>query len=186
MSRLATCAVRSLFVLFAYCVASLAASLFLHLLLFGVLGLDLDQPPWAEMGGLPVSVLLITFIVAYFAFVPSIALIFIAEIRGWRSWLYYGIAGAGAATVVAAMFWRASGYVGAGLDLGGGAPSEAPIVLMPEVVAGALGAGFAAGLVYWLIAGRSAGGWRRSPPAATARGSAALKQWPQGPGATRS
>lgn len=83
MSRLATCAVRSLFVLFAYCVASLAASLFLHLLLFGVLGLDLDQPPWAEMGGLPVSVLLITFIVAYFAFLPSIVLIFIAEIGGW-------------------------------------------------------------------------------------------------------
>jgi len=85
--------------------------------------------------------------VAFLAFLPAVLAIVLAESFSWRSVLFYALAGAAI-----------------GLFYGFALPSESPspfyVAHNTQLVAGA---GVAAGLVYWLIAGRNAGAWRGLP-----------------------
>jgi hypothetical protein len=81
--------------------------------------------------------------IAFFAFVPAMIAILLAESFSWRSILYYALAG---------------GAIG--FFFGTILPTEEPgrmfLTRGAEIMAGA---GVAAGLIYWLFAGRNAGRW---------------------------
>jgi len=82
--------------------------------------------------------------IAFLAFVPAMIAILLAESFSWRSILYYALIG---------------GAIG--LFFGAILPTDEPgrvfLTRGAEIMAGA---GVAAGLVYWLFAGRNAGRWR--------------------------
>jgi hypothetical protein len=131
-------------VLFAFWIASIAAA---AVLVLGAGAPDLPRPDdW------PVVIVLIlttSAFVAAFSFAPSVVVILLAESFAWRSALLYAVAGG-----VVGLF---CGYT---LGLVEYAPRfrfDVPFGTNFELMAGA---GIAAGLVYWLIAGRTAGGWR--------------------------
>jgi len=81
---------------------------------------------------------------AAFALLPAMLIIAIAEGFRWRSALFYALAG-GALALVAGFGWDFA------------APRPEPH--MREILAAA---GIAGGFVYWALAGRNAGNWRRS------------------------
>jgi len=134
-------------ILVAYVVASLAASAFLHLISVGALGYTPDEAPRFVMGSIVFSVPFIALFVAYYAFLPAIPAILLAEAFGWRDWLYYAFAGALIALIIIAFFVQAS-------------PDEHNTVRDPRFWAAMLGGGISGGIAYWLVAGRFAGNWR--------------------------
>jgi hypothetical protein len=85
--------------------------------------------------------------IAVFAFVPAVVFIAAAEVRSTRSAAYYGGAGA-----VVPIFLSLPGPLGL--------LSTAAFALMRVIAAGLI-----SGLVYWRIAGRTAGAWRLPAPA---------------------
>ena len=156
-------------VLAGFACAALAASAVLHLALPGISGIDAPEAPWIVVGSITLSIPFVALFVAYFAFLPATVAIGIAEIAGWRDRLTYAFAGCVIAGVVMVMFRGARhnglpGGTGMPFPDGGGAAE-------PQLVGALLAAGLAGGLAYWLVAGRSAGNWRRAqrpdaPPAA--------------------
>ncbi len=74
--------------------------------------------------------------------VPAVAVIVIGEIAGIRSWLYY-VLGGGAAMAAIPLLTALNGSIGAAV----------PLAAVWQVLATA---GFAGGLVYWVLAGRTA------------------------------
>ena len=74
--------------------------------------------------------------------VPALAVILIGEVAGIRSWLYYVLGGGAALASIPLMTALNSGVV-----------SAIPLAAAWQVLATA---GFAGGLMYWLIAGRNA------------------------------
>jgi hypothetical protein len=147
---LAVVFVRLCAILTGYALAILVASLFLHLMAWPSLGLEGDTPTFAAKSALVVSVLLVALFASYYAFVPAVALIALAELKSFTSWLYFALAGGvtGLSALGLHEILRAAGRPGA-------QPLNA------ESLAGAVGAGMAAGIAYWLVAGRGAGKWRR-------------------------
>jgi len=137
---------RILVVCFALLLASLAAGLVVALaVLFPGIG-DLGLGPM-DQGILGVVVTFGAIFVSGFALVPALLVVLVSEGLGIRSVLFYAAAGALAGFVI---------YLNFGVDIGaleieGFARREAEIMA---------GAGIVAGLVYWAIAGRSAGGRR--------------------------
>jgi hypothetical protein len=151
---LATVFIRLCAILIGYAIAILVASLFLHLLVWPSFGLEGDTPTFAAKSALVVSVLLVALFVSYYAFVPAAVLIALAELRPFRSWLYFALAGGVTAlsALVLHEMLRVADFAGA---------RSQPLALDAESLASALGAGMAAGIAYWLVAGRGAGKWRR-------------------------
>jgi hypothetical protein len=88
-----------------------------------------------------------------FALVPAAAAAAVAETFAIRSGLFYAAAGAAIGFIAYASL---GGVDIAALGVDGFTRRETEI---------AVAAGIVAGLVYWLLAGRSAGRWRESPPA---------------------
>ena len=144
MTRLFGVLLRLFVILFGYACAVLVAVLFIHLLAWNSLGLDGDvADPVAQWAAL-VSVLLTALFVSYYAFLPSVVLITIAELRNIRGWLYFALSGAAVALSVVVL--RA-------MDR----PADGAVV---PVDAATIAAGLAGGIAYWVIAGRGAGAWR--------------------------
>jgi len=89
--------------------------------------------------------------IAFLAFIPAMIVILLGEAFSWRSILYYALTG---------------GAIG--LFFGTILPTDEPgrvfLTRGAEIMAGA---GVAAGLVYWLFAGRNAGRWREVAPETT-------------------
>lgn len=86
------------------------------------------------------------------AFAPSFLAIALAEILGLRSIIYHvGLAG-----LIAAGIW----VMGDGAILSNGNAGWLPGTTV------ALAAGFAGGILYWLIAGRTSGCWRKGEDSA--------------------
>lgn len=73
---------------------------------------------------------------------PAVAVILIGEVAGIRSWLYYVIGGGVALASIPLM-----------TVLDQGVAAAVPVAALWQVLATA---GFAGGLVYWLVAGRTA------------------------------
>jgi hypothetical protein len=136
-------------IVFAFGCASLAAA---ATIIVGAVATANFEPPFdqPEVALLWVMTLATSFGVAFFAFLPALIAILLAESFAWRSVLFYALAGAAI-----------------GLFYGFVLPTEGPspfyVARSTELIAGA---GIAAGLVYWLIAGRNAGAWREAatPP----------------------
>lgn len=147
MSRLITLLVRFFIVVLGYAAASLVASLFMNVLIAGTEGLAASETDPLYRGGLIVSVAVGALFVGYFAFLPAMAAIVVGEIAGKRDWLFYAIGGAVVGAVVVTLFWT------------GSEEAQADPALAMMIIASAI----AGAWVYWLIAGRSAGSWRRKP-----------------------
>jgi hypothetical protein len=139
---------RILVVIFGYALACVAASLILTI---GTL-----TPNWDYLNSLGlqsaavwVIVIVGAFFIAGIAILPALLIIALAEGFGWRSILIY--AALGGVLALALCY---------GIDFAGyaGAP-DSFVAREREVLAAS---GIAGGLVYWLVAGRSAGGWKQA------------------------
>ncbi|MEW6630388.1 MAG: hypothetical protein AB1440_05925 [Pseudomonadota bacterium] len=149
MRRIIAYLVRFAAILVGYVVASLAASGFLNILFLAHLGYTPANPEPTATASLYFSVPFLALFVAYFAFVPAVIVIIIAEILGRRDWLFYALGGA----VIAVVFLGfAHNIADAEFDITG---TNARLALV--------GAGMVGGIFYWLSAGRWAGSWRREP-----------------------
>ena len=143
MSRFAAYLIRFAVILGGYLLACLAAAAMLGILAFAT-G---QTAPGDELGPYALPALIgmapiIAIFVAYFAFLPAILIVALAEWFGWRSWLAYALGGGLVGVAV---------YVLQSATRGDTPASE----LLPIMAA----SGIVAGLAYWLMAGRSAGLW---------------------------
>jgi hypothetical protein len=138
---------RMLWVLFAFLIASTAAALVVTM---GSLEAEAADPGAGivldEALGLVVGVSGV--LIAAVTLIPAALLIAIAEGLRLRSFVFYALAGAAMAC-----------YGG----LGRGFTAKIGFDHASEVLAAS---GIAAGLIYWLLAGRRAGAWRDGQPAA--------------------
>lgn len=137
--------------LFAFWIACLAAA---AVLVIGAAAPELPQPD--AFGLLTIFILTVSVFVIGFAFVPAVVAIAIAEVFALRSALFYAVAGA----LIGLFCGYTLGFVEYRPDI----RFDAPLATNFELLGAA---GIAAGLVYWLIAGRSAG-FRRAESAPTA------------------
>lgn len=130
---------RFLIILAGYVAAVLAASAMFHLLVLPVFGFAVEELEPVS-AALKLSIPVVALFVAFYAFVPAMALIALAELFGWRSWLYFGSAGALL-----------------GIGLGAAGPAGDGPMFGSTLLAIITGCGVAGGLAYWLFAGRSSG-----------------------------
>jgi hypothetical protein len=167
MSRILVYLGRFAVIIIGYAVAALAASAFIHLLLLGPQDWTPDEASVVVASSLIFSIPLVALFVAYFAFLPSLVAILLAEILSRRDWLFYALAGVAIGAAVLGMRWLVSepslgglGEEPAGLD---------PALRNPSFFLLAVAAGIVGGLAYWLVAGRFAGYWRTKarPPGVT-------------------
>lgn len=128
--------------LLGFLAASLAASITLHLLIYFLTMLDGEQDVFFGMSTV-FTVAAGAFVVGLRAFLPTLVVIVLAEIYRLRQWYVFTLAG-GLASISSAFGFYDFRLVTSG------AMSLLPLPLM--IVAGAV-----AGLVYWLVAGRSSG-----------------------------
>jgi hypothetical protein len=90
-----------------------------------------------------------TSFVGVYSFLPALLLVILSEAARFRSFLYYGFAGAAVALVA---------YFGTNIGLQLENTTDITPVRFPLQLAAA--SGIIGGLVYWLLAGRNAGRWR--------------------------
>lgn len=148
MSGVLACLLRLTVILLGYGVASLAASAFLHVIVFAWAGFEPKDAPAVVAGPLIFSVPFVALFVAYFGFFPSVAVVLIGEALARRDWLTYALGGG----AVAAVFLT---FLHEGADPGFEAAG-------PGMMATIVGSGIVGGIFYWLVAGRTAGAWRAS------------------------
>ena len=138
-----------------YVTASLAASAFLNLVFLGSVGLDAQEARLVATGGsLVFSIPFVALFVAYFAFVPAIVAMLLAELLGKRDWLFYALAGAAVALAVVGFVYQTHDPL---LDL--------DVALVPLSM---IGSGLVGGIAYWFVTGRFAGEWRADTPTSPA------------------
>ena len=138
-------------VLFAFMLACLAAAVVMNFALLLPAWTDLfDQP--ADQQILAITIGLSAVFFSFYAMLPAMVIIAVAEGFRLRSVLFYTIAGAALALGLS-YGWDLSLLRNPDDDLGGRGV---------EIMAAA---GIVAGFVYWALAGRRAGAWRK-PPAA--------------------
>lgn len=161
MTRVLLIIVRLFVILAGYLAAALAASAFLHLLILGRLGFTADQMPGVVGGTIVFSIPFIALFVAYFSLMPAIVVLAIAEILSRRDWLTYAIGGALVGIAVVALYWQGSLPNARELGIAEPQPEGGPALTSPAFLALVVGGGIIGGLIYWLVAGRFAGNWRR-------------------------
>ena len=145
MTRLFGVLLRLFVILVGYSLAVLTAVLFIHLLVWESLGFGGEPEDPVALWATALSVLLSTLFISYYAFLPSALLITISEVRVIRSWLYFALSGGAVALSVGVL--RAMDRA-----------ADSAVVPVDAVT---IAAGLAGSIAYWLIAGRSAGGWRQ-------------------------
>ncbi len=167
MSGVALVFVRCIVILAGYGAAALGASAVLHVAWLGAAGFAPEEAPWLLAGSIGFSIPFVALFVAYFAFVPSALAIGLTELAGWRDWLVHAAAGALSALVVWSLSWR---FRAGELSPDGAVASGTDAYRFddPAILATLLAAGLVGGIVYWAVAGRSAGSWRRRVPPASA------------------
>jgi hypothetical protein len=129
-------------ILGGYVAAAIAASATLHVLLLPTLGFTPDEVGFILTGGAVVSIPFVAILVAWFAFLPFLAVVLVAEFLGGRSWLYYALAGGLTGIVVDGFAWQS-------------AEPAATLATEPRFIAVLVAAGIVGGSAYWLVAGRS-------------------------------
>lgn len=161
MGRILDLIARIVVMLAGYVAAALAASAALHLLTLPALGFEEGEVPAIMAGAAIFSVPFVALFVAYFALLPALAVIAIAELWSLRSWIYH-VAGGGFAGFGAAMRFRSLAPEDA-VTVGMQEPFLAPgnSILDPRLLMILVLSGMAGGLAYWLVAGRKSGNWGR-------------------------
>jgi hypothetical protein len=134
-------------IIVAVIVASLAAGV---ALVIGIIAPDMDSDR-VERVSFFVGAFFATGFYGAVAIVPALVLIGLGEALRLRSFIYYGAAG-----VVVALASYYGCNISAMLENTTDVPPVEPALLL------AVAAGIFGGVVYWLIAGRKAGGWRAS------------------------
>lgn len=150
MSRVLTYLGKFAHMVLGYAVAALAASAFLNVIFLGAVGFFAPDIPEGVAGGsMVVTIPFFALFVAYFAFVPAVVVMLLAELLGKRDWLFYALAGGFVALV----------FIGFAYQSGeGGFAYRDP--LLPVSI---LGSGLVGGIVYWFVTGRFAGVLRDTP-----------------------
>lgn len=137
-----------------YLAAALAAGAFLNVIFLGAAGLMApDMPPEVATGSMVFTIPFTALFVAYFAFVPAVIVMVLAELLGKRDWLFYALGGGFVALVFLGFAYQA------------GDPSFAyQDPLLPVSI---IGSGLIGGIAYWFVTGRFAGvlGARPTSPA---------------------
>ncbi|BCH30006.1 hypothetical protein MesoLjLc_19360 [Mesorhizobium sp. L-8-10] len=155
MTLVAACLFRFAVIVFGYAVAAFAASAFLNLLSLGALDWGQEELPWVVAGSVMVTIPVVALLIGYFAFIPAVPVILLAEMLARRDWLFYAIAGGMVAVVVVGYLWQASGPLSdagfAGRNHGDPASLDAGFIMMM------IGGGVVGGIAYWFAAGRWAG-----------------------------
>jgi hypothetical protein len=146
MTRVIAYFARFLIIILGYALASLAASAFINVVFLGSQGFTAEESVMMAAGALVFSIPVVALVVAYFAFIPAVAVILIAEVLSRRDWLTYALAG-GSIGLAVALFVRQA------------AESGNDAVRNPRALAAVVAAGIVGGIVYWMTAGRWAGGW---------------------------
>ena len=133
-------------VIFAYCLACIAASIILTI---GTLTPEWDDLTAAgfQSGAMWVVIFISATVIGAIAMLPAILVIALAEGFAWRSIVIYGLLG-GALALFLSYGLDFTGYVG---------NPDSLLAREREVLAAA---GITGGFVYWLFAGRSAGAWK--------------------------
>ena len=139
---------RFIVIIAGYLVSSLAASAFLNVVTLAWFGFTPEETRVVATGSFVFSIPFVALFVAYFAFIPAVFAIVIGEVTGKRDWLFYALAGAVVALVI----------IGFSRGGGGTAFAETADLNFALIV---IGSGMCGGIGYWLVAGRSAGNWRR-------------------------
>lgn len=135
--------------------ASLAASAFLNVVFLGVTDVIAPEiPVEVAHGSLVFSIPFVALFVAYFAFVPALVVMLLAELLGKRDWLFYALAGGFVALVFIGFAYRSGD---------GGFAYRDP--LLPVSI---IGSGLIGGIAYWFVTGRFAGAWRDQAPTSPA------------------
>ena len=165
MIRVGAILIRGVVIIAGYVVACLAASAFLFITFFGLL-LDLHgslsvrtEDIWRLVSGGAVMIPTGAVAIAYVAFLPSAAVITIAEFFRWRGWLIYAAAGGTVSLMAAGMLLSSSDFVSlsSGFNLPAGrSATESPIYPLALLIGG----GICGGLTYWTVAGRRTPDWR--------------------------
>ncbi|MEO4001154.1 hypothetical protein [Mesorhizobium sp. CAU 1732] len=145
MSRLFVYLGRLSAIVLGYICASLAASAFLHVLILGGQSWSAEETPYVLAGSAFVSVPFVALFVSYFAFMPTIPVLIVAEYLGRRDWLFFTLAG-GVISLAMLFLYRFGVETNNGLDI-------------PTLAAGLGATGMVGGIVYWLVAGRTSGMW---------------------------
>lgn len=148
-----------LLILAGYVAAAVGASLFISLLFTLPLGWSADELPFVMAGSILVAVPILAAIIAHAAFLPAAVAIAAAEIAGARDWSFHAIAGGAVALVIGAM-----------MD-GSTETGHGPGLTYPGLLLVMIAAGIVAGIVYWAVAGRASGQWRRPVSAPPSPGS---------------
>jgi len=163
MNRVLAYLVRFAVIIAGYAVASLAASAFLNTVFFASAGFTVEGAPMVATGSLLFSIPFVALFVAYFAFIPSVPAILLAEILGKRDWLFYAVAGGIVAVIVLGFFWQAADemYLVAEALAEAGQAETRSVMADPGAALLMIAAGMFGGIGYWLVAGRSAGSWRQ-------------------------
>lgn len=135
---------------FALLLAGLAAGAML--VLGALLPVASTLPPHDDAGRIVWFLVFTTSgLVIFLAFAPAVIVILLAETFAWRSILLYALAGG-----AIGLFY---GYSLGIIESAAAIKVHTPLGTNLELIAAA---GIAAGLVYWLVAGRNAGRWRES------------------------
>ncbi len=132
--------------LFAFWLASLAAAAVM------VFGAAPELPDPGTFPLLTIFVFTVSAVVAAYAFIPAVVAILVTETFGLRSIVLYAVAGG--------LIGLFCGYALGFIEPLHRVDFSFPLGTNFELLAAA---GIAAGLTYWLIAGRSAGLWRERP-----------------------
>lgn len=147
-------------IVLGYAVAALVASIALHVLILPRMGLEEETAAPAVGAVMFWSIPFMTLVIAYLAFVPSMVAIGLAEAFSARSWLYHVLAGGIVGLALAVMFQGTApdDLLAAGSELEIIPPGQS--IYDPVFLAVLAGAGMFGGLAYWLVAGRTSGGWQ--------------------------
>lgn len=145
-----TLLIRVLVILLALLLASFAAGLVVTLAVLFPTFSDLDLG-MADQGALNAVIVFGAIFISGFALIPALLVVVISEGVGIRSFVFYATAGAVAGFVI---YWSSAAADFGALSVNSNTRREAEIMT---------GAGIIAGMVYWVIAGRNAGSWRRAP-----------------------
>ncbi|MCR9136813.1 MAG: hypothetical protein NXI27_12500 [Alphaproteobacteria bacterium] len=145
MDRLALFLVRLMMITLGFMAASITAGVALALLTEFITLQEAGRLSQAGLDfGLVIGALGFASLVGYVAFFPALLVIFYAELTKRRDWLFYALAGgiiAAAAPFLVAVILQPAKQ------------SQLDFALMMTA------AGMMGGIVYWLVAGRSAGHW---------------------------
>jgi len=135
-----------------YLAASLAAGAFLNVVFLGAAGLMAsDMPPEVATGSMVFTIPFTALFVAYFAFVPALVVMLLAELLGKRDWLFYALSGGFVALVFLGFAYQ------------GGDPGFA--YRDPLLPVSIIGSGLIGGIAYWFVTGRFAGALHPTSPA---------------------